>query len=181
MPVLALLIGIGGGIAFHWCFREVRITRKQTSRLWTTKAIAAALILTAIGIGMFQGWRSVEDWTAIHSGFNTQEREIVELARQAVSASGREGEPRVVCFGFSAPLYHYTRWPILDFFAHDETDIRSFLAAPGPHVLVLPEESMSTRWAGTPPGARWEWIRSTYPLIKQGAAGAFTVYVMGDP
>ncbi|HVF98671.1 MAG TPA: hypothetical protein VND68_02425, partial [Chloroflexia bacterium] len=69
-------------------------------------------------------------------------------------------------------------WTILDFFAHDEVDIEGFLAAPGPHILVLPEESISTQWAGTPSGARWEWIKSTYRLTKQGQAGVFTVYVI---
>ena len=180
MPVLALLAGVGASVGLSWLLQEVRKGVQQPDFRRVTMGLAAALTLVALSVGLVQGWRSVEQWAAAHSAFNMQEQQVVALAREAVAASGQEDTPRVVCFGFSAPLYHYTRWPILDFYAHDETDIREFLAAPGPHILVLPEESMSTQWAGTPSAARLQWIQSTYKLTRQGQSGAFTVYVIGD-
>jgi 4-amino-4-deoxy-L-arabinose transferase-like glycosyltransferase len=180
VPVLALFVGVGASTALFRLLQEIRSRTHQPASRRVSMGLAATLMLVALSIGLAQGWRSVEQWAAMHSAFNVQEQQVVALAREAVATSGQEGTPRVVCFGFSAPLYHYTRWPILDFFAHDEADIREFLAAPGPHVLVLPEESMSTQWAGTPPGARWQWLQNTYKLSRQGQSGAFTVYVIGD-
>jgi 4-amino-4-deoxy-L-arabinose transferase-like glycosyltransferase len=180
MPVLALSVGVGASAALSWLLKAVHSRTQQPYSGRVTMGLTAALMLVALGIGLAQGWRSVEQWAGTHSAFNAQEQQVVALAREAVAATGREGTPRAVCFGFSAPLYHYTRWPILDFFAHDEADIREFLSAPGPHILVLPEESMSTQWAGTPSGARWQWIQGTYKLARQGQSGAFTVYVMDD-
>jgi hypothetical protein len=180
MPVLALLMGIGAGAAFHE-LQIIAVDRGKAIEVGrVTRGLIATLLLAGIGVGLAQGWRSAERWAATHAELNAQERQVVALAREAATATGREGTPRVVSFGFSAPLYHYTRWPILDFFAHSEADIQSFLAAPGPHILVVPEESMSTQWAGTPSGARWKWIRSTYRLTRQGQAGVFTVYVIHD-
>ncbi|HVF99511.1 MAG TPA: phospholipid carrier-dependent glycosyltransferase [Chloroflexia bacterium] len=178
MPVLAILIGIGMGAAFFSLQIGAQDWRDRPSDQHLVRGLLSALLLLGLGVGLWQGERSAEQWVATHAEFNAQEQQVVALAREAAVASGQEGAPRVVCFGFSAPLYHYTRWPILDFFAHDEADIEGFLAAPGPHILVLPEESMSTQWAGTPSGARWEWIKSSYRLTKQGQAGVFTVYVI---
>lgn len=179
MPALAVLIGIGAGAAFAQLQIGARARRERRIDGQVVRGLMPALLLVGLGVGLWQGERSAEQWVATHAEFNAQEQRVVALAREAAAASEQAGTPRVVCFGFSAPLYHYTHWPILDFFAHEEADIESFLAAPGPHLLVLPEESMSTQWAGTPPGARWEWIKRTYRLTKQGQAGAFTVYAIG--
>jgi hypothetical protein len=178
MPILAILIGVGTAGAFQQIQTVAREIKDRPSREREARAIVATLLLVGVAVGISQGWRSAEQWTATHSELNAQEQQVVALVRKAATLAGQEGTPRAVSFGFSAPLYHYTRWPILDFFTHDEADIQSFLAAPGPHVLVLPEESMSTQWAGTPSGARWQWIKSTYRLARQGQAGVFTVYVI---
>jgi hypothetical protein len=180
MPALALLVGIGTSTARSQLWFRARGGYAARRVRYITTTLAAAFVLLGICLGLAQGWRSVEQWSATHSAFNAQEQQIVALAREAVGATGEEGTPRVVCFGFSAPLYHYTRWPILDFFLHDEGDIRAFLAGPGPRLLVLPEESMSTRWAGTPTAARWQWIQSNYKLTRQGVSGGFTVYRVED-
>jgi hypothetical protein len=180
MPAYVIVIGVGAGAAFEWLQLGVRNRAVRPSGGHMIRPLIAVLLLAGLVVGLGQGERSTEQWTATHSGFNAQEQQVVALAREAVAASRQEGTPRVVCFGFSAPLYHYTRWPILDFFAHDEASIEGFLAAPGPRIVVLPEESMSTQWAGTPPGARWEWIKSAYRLTKQGQVGVFTVYVVED-
>ncbi|MDQ5825730.1 MAG: phospholipid carrier-dependent glycosyltransferase [Chloroflexota bacterium] len=180
MPVLAILAGIGTGSAFSLLFRKVDRARGVPGIREFGAAVAATLILLGLCIGMVQGWHSAERWAATHAGFNTQEQQVVALAREAVVTQGEEGTPRAVSFGFSAPLYHYTRWPILDFFLHDEEDIRDFLAGPGPRMVVLPEESISTRWAATPSAARWQWLQSAYELTRQGTVGVFTVYRVTD-
>ncbi|HEX8218435.1 MAG TPA: phospholipid carrier-dependent glycosyltransferase [Chloroflexia bacterium] len=180
MPALVIVIGVGGGAAFEWLRLGAGGWAVRLSGGHVIRPFIAVLLLAGLVVGLVQGERSAEQWAATHSGLNAQEQQVVTLARQAVAASEQEGTPRVVCFGFSAPLYHYTRWPILDFFAHDEADIEGFLATPGPRIVVLPEESMSTQWARTPPGARWEWIKSAYRLTKQGQVGVFTVYVVED-
>jgi hypothetical protein len=180
MPVLAILIGVGAGSAFEWLQLGAVSRGGRLSGGHGIRRLISTLLLAGLVVGLGQGERSAEQWAATHSGLNAQEQQVVALAREAVATSGQEGTPRVVCFGFSAPLYHYTRWPILDFFAHDEADIQGFLATPGPRIVVLPEESMSSQWAGTPPGARWEWIKSAYRLTKQGQVGVFTVYVVED-
>ncbi|MEA2576232.1 MAG: Dolichyl-phosphate-mannose-protein mannosyltransferase [Chloroflexia bacterium] len=176
MPALALLIGVGTSFVASRLREEVLRRRTVGGIQWGRTTTAATLVLACVGIGLVQGWRSVEQWAATHSAFNEQEQQVVGLARGTVAATGEQGTPRAVSFGFSAPLYHYTHWPILDFFLHDEADIQQFLAAPEPHILVLPEESMSTQWAGTPSAARWQWIQRNYKLTLQGTSGAFTVY-----
>lgn len=179
MPALVVLIGIGTSTAFYQLGTVFRRLQTQSVRV-AGVALAAPLIVLGAGIGLVQGWRSVEQWAAVHASFNVQERQVVDIARAAARDSGQEGAPRVVSFGFSAPLYHYTGWAILDFFLYNESDIDRFLAAPGPRLLVLPEESIATQWAGTPSGARWRWIQENYELSRQGEAGAFTVYRIGD-
>lgn len=180
MPALALLVGIGTSTALSKLWFRPRGGHTATRGISITATVGAGFVVVGMCLGLVQGWRSVEQWGATHSAFNAQEQHIVALAREAVAATGEEGTPQVVCFGFSAPLYHYTRWPILDFYLHDEADIRDFLAGPGPRLLVLPEESMSTRWAGTPSAARWQWIQSNYKLTRQGVSGGFTVYRVDD-
>lgn len=179
MPVLAMLIGVGATEVISW-LGKVYPTWADRNPVRLGIAFAALLVIVCASIGLVQGWRSVEQWAAAHASFNVQERQVVDITERAAMASGQEGLPRVVSFGFSAPLYHYTEWPILDFYTHDETDIAGFLAAPGPHLLVVPEESMETQWADTPSGARWRWIRETYELQSQGKAGSFTVYSIGE-
>ncbi|MDQ3705402.1 MAG: phospholipid carrier-dependent glycosyltransferase [Chloroflexota bacterium] len=179
MPVLAMLVGIGASSATLLLLRKLVRARGGRGIREVGLAVTATLILLGLFIGLVQGWHSAERWTATHSAFNTHEQQVVALASQAV-ATQEEGTPKAVSFGFSAPLYHYTRWPILDFFLHDEEDIRDFLAGPGPRIAVLPEESMSTRWAGTPSGTRWQWIQNTYELTMQGTVGVFTVYRVAD-
>ncbi len=116
----------------------------------------------------------------IHASFKVEEDKVVSLAKQAVGQVTAQNPPRVIAFGITSALYHYTQWPIIDLFNYGNDDVARFLDAPGPHLLVLPVESISTQWVGKPLAARWEWIQQTYTLSSQGKAGNYTVFLVGD-
>ena len=103
---------------------------------------------------------------------------MVDIARQAVESEAQGITPRVVSLGTTAALYHYTGWPALDFYNHDEVEIENFFSALGPRLIVLPERDMSIQWANTPAADRWKWMQSRYRLERQGEAGEYVVYLV---
>ena len=176
LPALAIPIGIGAGAAVELLARACHAPRR-------TRFAASLLVLAlslALVVGALEGWRSVRGWVAAHAGWKAQEQQLISLVRLAAQSTGSEGSPRVVSFGTTAALYHYTRWPMRDFFNSDEQEIARFLDAPGSRLLVLPEAQMQTQWAGQPPAARWDWLRRSYDLRLVGRSGEFSVYIIGD-
>jgi hypothetical protein len=177
LPALVIAGGIGIASALAAIYKlritnyELRITKQ---RIVTT--LVAAVVLLTISVGIVQSWRGVDQWVHTHAAFKEDERKVVTLARETAG-----GEiPRVVSFGTTAALYYYTRWPILDFYNHGEQEIERFFKEPGERLIVLPEESMSDQWAGTPSGERWDWMRQHYSLQLEGKAGAYSVYKVQD-
>ncbi len=177
LPALAIVCGIGIATALE-AIQELQITnyklRIMKQRIVIT--LVAAGVLLSVSVGIVQGWRGVDQWVGTHIAFKEEESKAVTMAREA---AGRT-TPRVVSFGTTAALFYYTRWPMLDFYNHDEEEIENFFKEPGERLVVLPEESMSTQWAGTPSGARWEWIRGHYLLQLEGKAGSYTIYKVQD-
>ncbi|HEX6607789.1 MAG TPA: phospholipid carrier-dependent glycosyltransferase [Chloroflexia bacterium] len=178
LPALTTLAGIGGAVAVIWVGAAVR--RPRVARTMAG-GVLAGLVLLGMAGGALQTARSVRDWVAFHAAAKTEERGVIALARAAAGPGGTVA-PRVVCFGATAALYHYTGWPVLELYNADTPEIAEFLAAPGPRLVVLPEASMATQWAGTPLAARWDWLRTHYTLTRQGTFGSYTVYTLtGGP
>jgi hypothetical protein len=143
--------------------------------------LLAGLVLLGMAGGALQTARSVRDWVAFHAAAKTEEQGVIALVRAAAGPVGTAA-PRLVCFGATAALYHYTGWPVLELYNADTPEIAEFLAAPGPRLVVVPEASMATQWAGTPLAARWDWLRTHYTLTRQGTSGSYTVYTLaGGP
>jgi 4-amino-4-deoxy-L-arabinose transferase-like glycosyltransferase len=178
LPALAALAGIGGAGAVGWvvaAFRRPRVGRAVVS------GMLAGLVLLGMAGGAVQTARSVRDWVAFHAASKTEEQGVIALARAAVGPVGPVA-PRLVCFGATAALYHYTGWPVLELYNADTPEIAEFLAAPGPRLVVLPEAGMTTQWVGTPLAARWDWLRTHYTLTRQGTSGSYSVYTLaGGP
>ncbi|MGI8586969.1 MAG: ArnT family glycosyltransferase [Chloroflexia bacterium] len=175
LPALAIALGIGGATALEWGLGFAG--RSSAPRKWRLRVIAGLVIL-GLGVGAWKDQRSARDWVATHAGFNVEERKVVALARQA--SAGVSGPPRAVCFGITAALYHYTQWRVADLSLQDEAGLTTFLSAPGPHLLVVPESSLATQWAGTPLAGLRQWLGVHYALTKQGTAGSYTVYRIGE-
>jgi hypothetical protein len=142
--------------------------------------ILAALLLVLACLGAYQGWQSVREWVGIHAAFKAEEQRVVSLARSAVGPGSASIQPRVVSFGITSALSHYTHWPARDFYIYDEAAIESFFEASGPRLVVLPEESMYTQWRDTPSGKRWLWMREHYVLTKVGESGVYTIYLVDN-
>ncbi|MEO6457967.1 MAG: phospholipid carrier-dependent glycosyltransferase, partial [Chloroflexia bacterium] len=177
LPALAIVggIGIATGLEAIFKLRIMNYELRITNRLIVT-TLGTAWVLLSVCVGVAQGWRGADQWIHTHAVFKEDESKVVALAREAAGGSS----PRVVSFGTTAALYYYTRWPILDFYNHDEQEIERFFKEPGERLVVLPEENMSAQWAGTPSGARWEWIRGRYNLQFHGKAGGYTIYKVQD-
>jgi len=173
LPALAIVGGIGVATALEAILASM-VQRQQKYRIIET--LAAAGVLLSVCVSAVQGWQGVDQWVRTHAAFKEDESKVVTLAREAAGGLS----PRVVSFGTTAALYYYTNWPMLDFYNHDEREIENFFKEPGERLVVLPEESMNTRWASTPSGVRWDWIRGHYDLRLQGKAGGYIVYKVQD-
>jgi hypothetical protein len=191
LPALALPIGIGTAVACGWLWAiltEGRRAQKplkifaslrlcgEKNRL--ARSAVAAVVLLGLIAGGVQSARAAQAQVATQAAIKADERAVVALVRQAADES--TGTPRVVAFGFSAALYHYTGWPVRDLFTTEQADLDRFLAAPGPRLLVIPEQSLATQWAGTPSAARTAAIRTRYRLAPAGSAGPYTVYTLTE-
>lgn len=180
LPPLVIVIGIGAGSALTTLAGSLRNLKRFPS-------LAVALLTTAVTLslvaGVVQSWRGTYRQVTELVSTKDQEQAIVALAQAAVKQTGAAvtTQPKAVVFGLSAALYHYTQWPILDIYNHDQSEIARFLTGGGPRLAVIPEGSMSSQWAGTPSGARWEWLRANYTLINQGSIGDYTVYLLSGP
>lgn len=173
LPTFLVLIGIGATKGIDLAIDAVR--RGDRGR----RALAAAtalVVMACVGAGIYREQGSVRGWMGIHESFKVEERAVVALARQAAGSYAEETPPRVVAFGMTSVLYHYTQWPTIELFNSDQNIVAHFLDAPGTHLLVIPEADMSGQWANTPLAARWLWLQQNYSLTPQGTAGAYSVY-----
>jgi hypothetical protein len=175
LPALTILIGIGGAGAVE---ALLSLARQGWSLRRVGVGLVALAIVLGVGLGLWQGQQATRTWVATHAGFQAAEQRLATLVEATAQATGQPGTPRVVCFGTTPALYYYTRWPILDLYNDDEVRIAAFFQAPGPRLVVVPETSLATQWAGTPSNARWIWLRAHYPLRLAGREGDFAVYTV---
>jgi 4-amino-4-deoxy-L-arabinose transferase-like glycosyltransferase len=172
MPALAILIGVGAAEAAEAVWRVTGTLGFSLKSL--SRAAGGGVVWVLLALGAIMGWRGVRDWMGAHAAFKAEERAVLALVREA--ASGANAEPRIVSFGITAAIHHYTGWPTIDLYNHDPASIERFWGAPGPRILVAPEEQLSTQWKGTPLEARWIWLQAGYVLQAQGKAGQYSIY-----
>jgi hypothetical protein len=173
LPAFLILIGIG----FGWAVGiAIRALRRQTTVKDVLAAGLAIVVVAGLGLGAIKEQGSLKGWMRIHESFKADERDVVALARQAAGNYTEQNPPRVVAFGMTSALYHYTQWPTIELFNSDEAVIAHFLEVPGIHLLVLPQADMSGQWADTTLSTRWLWLQQNYALSSQGMAGSYSVY-----
>ncbi len=165
---LALLVGMGV-VCLCYGLRRGKF-RAQRCPVRPLPAVLVALLFSA---GLVQGGSSSRSLVVAQATAKAGELNTVELVRQASSG---DRQPRIVAFGLSAALYHYTRWPVIDIYDNDKEAIATFLADSPNRIVVVPEASLARQWANTPVGARWLWLRSQYLLEKVGEAAGYSVY-----
>jgi 4-amino-4-deoxy-L-arabinose transferase-like glycosyltransferase len=180
LPPLVILMGIGGATAITALAGSLRKLKRPPSLV---AALVSAAITLSLIAGLVQCWRGTYRQVAELLSIKDRELATIALAQASARQVGNSNatKPKAVVFGLSAALYHYTQWPILDIYNHDEREMAGFLSGSGPRLAVVPETSMASQWAGTPSGTRWEWLRANYTLINQGSIGDYTVYLLSGP
>jgi 4-amino-4-deoxy-L-arabinose transferase-like glycosyltransferase len=187
LPAIAILVGCGIGYAVALLVGRIPLLaahskpgalRTPTLRPGVTSIFCTAVLILFI-TGLVQCWNSVRDWTATHAAWQEVDRRLVALVEQAVPSDTRvAGPPRAVTLGFSAPLYHHTQWPVLELYFAEPGTLAGFLAGPGPHIAVVPEESLAGQWSATPTGEHWRWLTANYSLERKGQQGIYTIYLI---
>ena len=139
-------------------------------------------VLLLFAVGLIRCWNSVRDWVATHAAWEQGDRKIVEYVEQLAAKEGvGTVQPGTLTLGLSAPLYHYTQWPVKELYFADPATTTEFLSGPELHLAVVPEESLVGQWADTPTGKNWRWLKTNYDLEPVGQEGAYTVYVIRKP
>jgi hypothetical protein len=177
IPALLIVLGIGSATALEVGIEAVRGSG-GTPRRRTLSIALAAVVIVGLAAGVYRGQASVKSWMAVHESYQAEEQKVAAVARQAAGSFSDANPPHVVAFGVTAALYHYTQWPTIDLFDNGQDDVRQFLSASGPRLVVLPVDSMNTQWANTPLAARWQWLQQAYALSPQGVAGTYTVFTV---
>jgi 4-amino-4-deoxy-L-arabinose transferase-like glycosyltransferase len=180
LPAIALVMGYGAGFLAEVLVKANTFARGSAARALVLRVFAITIVLASL-VGVRQGWNSTRDWVATHSAWNEQDKQVVQLARAALGDAAGTVRPLVLCFGFSAALYHYTGWRILDIYNADQAHIADFWAGSEPRLALVPEQSMATQWADTPSGERWRWVKDSYRLAEYGTSGPYTVYRVSTP
>jgi hypothetical protein len=170
LPALTIPVGLGTAYAVQ---SLLGAERSITGRV---RLLSATLLLVVAFVGLLHSWRWGERWMETHASFKRDEGAVLGLARGAL---GPGETPRVVAFGQTAAIHHYTGWPALDLYNHDRNALAAYLEWDGASLIVVPEESLRIQWANTPTGERWEWLRGNYPLVLQGYVGQYSVYRVG--
>ncbi|MEO8284890.1 MAG: phospholipid carrier-dependent glycosyltransferase [Chloroflexota bacterium] len=176
LPSMAILIGLGVAFAV-----QIGLGGQRMVRPWVGQFAAIVLVLLFVWGALFS-WTGVRNWVATHAAWQSDDMKIARLTEQAGSGSTPlEGQSRVVAFGATSAIYHYTGWPVLELYNSDEQQIRSFLAGNGPRLFVVPEASLATQWVGTPLAERWQWILQSYPLGPPEKSGQYTIFRLERP
>ena len=124
IPAFLVLIGVGATKAIHLAIEAARGGDRGRRAL----AVAAALVIIAsLGAGIYKEQGSVRGWMGIDELFKVEERAVVALARQAAGAYRPESPPRLIAFGLTSALYHYTQWPTIELFNSDQATVAHFL------------------------------------------------------
>jgi 4-amino-4-deoxy-L-arabinose transferase-like glycosyltransferase len=175
LPALVIPVGIGVAVAVEALPGALRDSAGTCKPL---TALAAGALLLGVSLGAIYEWQGTRSWMVAHVAFKEEERGVLELARGAIPPGE---EPRVVAFGMTAAIYHYTGWPALDLYNHKEAELGLFLDGQGTRLVAVPEPQLDKQWADTPTGERWRWLRDNYTLELQGKAGQYTVYRVKEP
>ncbi|HST04814.1 MAG TPA: phospholipid carrier-dependent glycosyltransferase [Chloroflexia bacterium] len=181
LPVLLIFTGIGAATVVEHCMQALRrISERSTALRLPIRPIisvfASAIVLLGLAAGVYKAQGSVRGWMQIHESFKVDEQLVLALTRQAAGAYPPDSPPKLVAFGMTEALFHYTQWPTIELFNSDDAVLSSFLRAPGAHILVLPVDAISAQWAGTPLAGRWSWLQQTYNLVPEGSAATYTVF-----
>jgi Dolichyl-phosphate-mannose-protein mannosyltransferase len=154
LPPLAVLAA--SGLTWTW--------RSLDRRLASVAAVCAAAGLLVSGVAAV---RLVE-------GFIDRKDEDVALVRWVQSQT--PANARLLSFGPTLTLRHYTNLPTFDLFDVSPSDVTSIVAAPAPTYVLLDERSVEDQWLDQAPSANFHLLRDGPGLMPIGGVGSYTLY-----
>ncbi len=105
---------------------------------------------------------------------NFIDRKEADLA--VARAIDAQADSRILTFGLTLTLRHYTPYDTHDLSALDPADLVALLADDRPTLLLLDLPNIERQWRDRAPGTNYRWLRDNLTLIPLAQHGPYTLY-----
>ncbi|HEV7666232.1 MAG TPA: glycosyltransferase family 39 protein, partial [Chloroflexota bacterium] len=158
LPPLALLVGAG----LTWLWQRLRDRR--------VRLLVGFVAAVGFATGLVGAIRVVE-------GFVDRKGDDLALVNW-VDEHTQPGA-RVLSFGPTLTLQHYSSRLTVDLFDVSAMTLTALLAVPGPDYVLVDETNLAEQWVGRAPAENVALLRREAGLTALGTYGAYTLFVVG--
>ena len=148
-----ILVALGVAAAWH---RRRRLT-------------AGLLAVSFVVAGACNIW-----WLDRFMGRAAEVRAVAEEVATHLPDGGR-----VIAFGITGAIDHYTRAEVVELFGLDEQDLARLSDGAAPTLLVVNRGEIANRWMGHSPGANVEWLTRERSLNVISEIGPWSIHRIG--
>jgi 4-amino-4-deoxy-L-arabinose transferase-like glycosyltransferase len=157
LPPLAILSA--AGVLLVW--RSLEASRRPL------RAIVAACVVAGLVISAGAAVRLVERF------IDTKDQELT-LVRWVQSQTPTGAE--LFSFGPTLAFRHYSSLPTFDLYDVSASDVRTILADPAPHYLLVDTGSVESQWLDQAPSTNFHLLRDEVGIDALGTAEGYTLY-----
>jgi hypothetical protein len=157
LPPLAILAAAGVLLAWRWLATSRRPLR----------AIVGVCVVAGLVISAGAAVRLVERF------IDTKDQELT-LVRWVQSQTPSDAE--LFSFGPTLAFRHYSSMPTFDLFDVSASDVRTILADPAPHYVLVDTGSVESQWLNQAPSTNFHLLRDEVGLSELGTAEGYTLY-----
>jgi hypothetical protein len=157
LPVIAIMTAIG---LYHgWS----RLTLR-----W--RPLLVVYVLVGLLGGIWYSGRGLGDFIA-HKDAD------LNIARWVASQVPADG--RVLAFGITLTLQHYTPLDVREFFLLSPQDLQGLLDDGRPTYLIVQVDNLERQWPGHPPERNYRQLRDGPGLVPMGTQAGYTLFRVG--
>jgi 4-amino-4-deoxy-L-arabinose transferase-like glycosyltransferase len=154
LPVLMILTAIGLRQVWEWLMPRWRLL------------LLAYLLVGLVG-GLWYNNQILADFI---------DRKEAELAVARWVENQMAADSRVLAFGLTLTLQHYTPLDVHELFDLSTEDLQSLLTDGRPTYLLVAVESLQRQWLGHSPERNYRWLRDGPGLVPLGTQAGYTLF-----
>jgi 4-amino-4-deoxy-L-arabinose transferase-like glycosyltransferase len=157
LPVVAIMTAVG---LYHGWIRM--------ARRW--RSLLVVYLLAGLIGGIWYSSRGLGDFIARKEA----DLNVARWVGEQVPTNGR-----VLSFGITLTLQHYTPLDVHEFFLLSPQDLQGFLDDRRSTYLVVQVDNLESQWPGHPPERNYRWLRDGPGLVPMGTRAGYTLFRVG--